>query len=206
MRDGRSLNWELLVGELCYATWSNVFNDEIDDVLLCGEQVFTVKRRPLIPFQINAGAYTVERIVGFIEYVWDLDFLDLGAQGTDLFRVPVATAVVLTPRTSLATFPAAVIHPRDAADLESNRFMWIDYATPQEIWPANILGAGASTSAQISWRREVDIRVRRRVDRENWQLDLVSVAHGSFNDSPGFNNGLRCNVVLRGLLRTYESL
>jgi len=87
--DGRSLNWESLVGELCYPQWSVFFPTDVQTVQLCGEQNFDIKRRAVIPTQVNAGAYTIERIRGFIEVVWLLEFADLtnigGVVGSTMF-------------------------------------------------------------------------------------------------------------------------
>jgi len=203
-RDGRSIDWEQICGEFCYDTWNNVFPNAVaDPIPLCDEQPFSLQRRTLLPLNVLTSQYTIERIVGYFELAWAMGLIDLTLID-ELKVLPVATGIQLIPRTSLTTAAGSVLSPRDAADLESNRWMWLDYATPIRPWPEKVLGAAADDKIVI-YRKDIDIRTRRRIDGANWQLDAVSIANSAFNKVvSGTDQLLRCNFVLRALLRSYE--
>jgi len=199
-RDGRAKDWEQIAGEFCWDPWDVVVPNNVATLTLCDENEFALKRRTLLPLNVLTSQYTIERIVGHLEIVWFMSRFD-GTSLKNMLVLPIASGIQLIPRTGLTTAAAAVLSPRDTADLESNRWMWLNYANPMFQW--HDFSDAVGDDALMGYRTKIDVKTRRRVDGANWQLDFVSVAHANAIDL-ALREAYRVNLVLRCLLRSYE--
>ena len=105
---------------------------------------------------------------------------------------PVHMQMQLTPLRNGARQLAAVLSPQNSADQESNRIIWQRLYMPNV--GTTITGPGAiefhnSNVAHL----EVDVKVKRKFDRANWQLDLiveVETAAAALHQGSGYLRGL----------------
>jgi len=107
------------------------------------------------------------RVRGCVFTTWDVGMLaGIGGQA----KVAVAYNIQLTPVRDGALDPGAILDPRNAADMESNRIMWRYTALPDFY---NQEGSQVDTNRIYADKEIIDVKVQRRWDRATWGLVMV---------------------------------
>ncbi len=180
---GKSLTWESLVAATTPVAINNFATNS-------GPGGATQRIRTILPVNVLRGAVTLERIRGYIA-IWFSDADSVAA--VDWF---VDVSLQLFPARGGNIDLNSMLSSTDAADLESNRFVWRKtYLAPQPLVAAATYQLGT-----VNTLYELDIKSRRRFDRSNWGLGLV------FQASINSNTEHFVRADLRGLFRASDAL
>lgn len=191
MKSGRTLTWEELVLETTADSHSVVFNN-----LAFAAGGFDVRYRVLIPPNVLRGVVTLERT----KISWDTYFLDIAIDAAgEGFRTSMPWLLCLTPVRDGAIQDAAVLDPRNAADLENNAIIARGLRLPNLSTPDGTTFLGAR---HYDGKNPVDIDVKskRRFARDQWALILVTSVGG------GTTTEYRHNLDIRALFRAADGV
>jgi len=184
LRGGRSIAWESLAQAA--GSLPGIF-----PTLPQAAGTFTTRHRVLLPENVTRGVVTLERV---------RDSIQIWANETNpvVFEQFCTIGLQLVPTVGGAIISTAqLLVPTNAADLESNRWIWRRSYMPHTRFIE-------VATAQVPWCRgqdpEIDIKSRRRFNRAMWALYLTVIADTTFETS------IRMNIDLRALFRTGDGL
>ncbi len=186
---GRTISWESIMNHPDPEALSTHFPTV---VRVTG--VFTQRFVTLVAANVLASVVTIERVRGAIDVYFHSDEL-----ATNFNTFPVTFSVQLVPLRDGAIDVAAILSPTNAADLESNKFMWIRTYYPDT-------GLTITTPGPLEFHTstakpgKVDIKSRRRFDRSLWAL-IATVECETGAIALHRNSG-----TLRALFRTYSGI
>ena len=173
-RDGRSSNWESLAVDLTVQDLDVKFPNA---AIVAGG--ITVRYKVLVPVNLTRGNVTLRRIRSSVWVMWE-ETLFNAAGGKGFFAVPMN--IQLVPIRGGVIANEAVLDPRSAADLESNRIIW------RRTWWPDIVGANgvlAEPSERFRGCRDpdyqIDVKSQRRWDRAEWAL-IMAVSFDTVNE------------------------
>jgi len=155
----------------------------------------TTRYRVLTPINVTRGVISLVRMRGRMNtQINTTNVSGAGGQTRDV----VPFNIQLCPARNGSIVNDAVLDPRNAADLESNRILWrytmyIDAGSDQN-------GLLINASRFFTESKEIDIKVKRRYDVSEWAL-LMVVAYDTVDE-------IRVNtsVDMRGLFLATDGL
>lgn len=154
---GGNYQWEQL--SITAGTFSNVFG-----ALAVTIGTFSIRGGVLMPENLTRGTVTLHRIRGSID-IWHR-----GATFGAAFEQVVSLGIQLVPVQQGAVVVGSLLSPRDAGDLESNRWLWRRTYAPGQLYTSVATSTVPLTAAQPS---ELDVKSKRRFNRAMWALYLV---------------------------------
>ncbi len=160
---GQSLGWELILGATVPVDFATAFPLNIRNV-----GAFNTRAVALVPSNVTRGTLTMMRVRGTI-----FVYFSSAELAVAFANWPVHIQLQMVPARDGVINQGAVLSPQNSADQESNRIIWQRLYMPRA--GTTITGEGAVELHESSAvALEVDVKVKRRWDRADWALALVS--------------------------------
>ncbi len=148
----------------------------------------------MIPPNVTRGSVTIERIRGFVDIYFSSVEL-----AVEFANWSVQLSIQVVPVRNGAIVDEATLSTNNSADQESNRIMWQRNYYPRA--GTTITGPGALELHESNFvGMEVDVKVKRKLDRANWALQMVCVAE---TNAITLHSGA---ISLRALIRASDGV
>ena len=185
---GKSIGWESILNDV----EPQDYNNFLPTLVRTSAGNIQTRAVSLIPINVTRGVVTMLRVRGRLACYFDVD--ELTSNVSNWF---VHYSIQLVPARNGVFQTAAVLTPTNSADQESNRIIWQRVYYPQS---GGTITAPGPFEMHDSAHSEVDVKVKRKWDRANWDLMLVA----DIEAGAGFRH-LTCGYM-RALFSTADGI